>query len=152
MAITALNPQILSLLPQAFTLNQPQEGVPNLVEAKLTFDTFDGGDDKDDNTKLKISLIADYGNGFVLKIADRGSETYGRFADGTTNELPPLNVNGTLPLSAIGNAKLRIEFEPDGDDTWKFHYTLDLKFENGLVLSKTGRDKQLTDKIRFIEE
>jgi len=33
---------------------------PTLVEAKIVFTTYDGGDDKDANSYLKITLYTDY--------------------------------------------------------------------------------------------
>lgn len=140
--------------PVNVNLNIAQPADPTLTEANLTFFTYDGGDDKDADSWLKITLYADYGNGFIVKIAFRDREKYGKFDDhngGSVNTIP-LNVSGSLPLSAIGNAKLKLEFDPNGDDTWKFHYTLDLKFSNGIILSREKRDRQLSDGSRVIEE
>ena len=125
---------------------------PTLVEAKIVFTTYDGGDDKDANSYLKITLYTDYWNGFIVKIAYRDRETYGRFNDdngGSINTIP-LNLSGSLPLSSISNAKTKLEFDPNGDDTWKFHYSLDLKFSNGLVLSREKRNEYLSDGRRWL--
>jgi hypothetical protein len=125
---------------------------PTLSEATITFNTPDGGDDKDDNTKLQITLSTKFGGGFVRKIAFSGFQTHGRFADGS---VVPINlpVQGVVRLSTIGDIKLKIEFEPDGDDTWKFKYGVDLKFSDGTVLNKSSdSEKLLSDGNRLLEE
>jgi hypothetical protein len=125
---------------------------PTLSEASITFNTPDGGDDKDDNTKLQITPFSKIGGGFVRKIAFSPFQTHGRFADGSIHTIG-LPVQGTVSLSSINDVKLKIEFEPDGDDTWKFKYAVDLKFSDGAVLSKNGDgEKVLSDRKRELEE
>lgn len=125
---------------------------PSLSEANITFNTPDGGDDKDDDTKLQITLSSKFGSGFVRKIAFRPFETHGRFADGSVHTIG-LPVQGTVLLSSINDVKLKIEFEPNGDDTWKFKYDVDLKFSDGTVLNKNGGgEKVLSDGNRVLEE
>jgi|SRR5215213_2855370 len=136
-------------------LNLPQITEATLSEAKVSFFTYDGGDDKDKDSRLRITLYADFGGGFVLTIAENGGYiNYGHFDDhnGGSEHTIDLTVNGTLPISAVNNSHLKIEFEPNGDDTWKFHYTLSLKFSNGIVLKKEARNKELSDGKRVIDE
>lgn len=144
----------LPFSPVNVNLNIPLATEPVLTEASVTFFTYDGGDDKDADSWLKITFYADYGSGFIMNIASRDREKYGKFDDhngGSVNTIM-LNVNGVLPLSSLSNARLKLEFDPNGDDTWKFHYTLNLKFSNGIVLSRERRDCLLSDGTRVLDQ
>jgi hypothetical protein len=145
--IPPLPAEVHQMLDGKVRANLAKAGEPVVSAVKVTFNTYDGGNDKDANSRIKLTLAADYGNGFIIKIAARDWETYGLFDDhnGGSIHSIELPVNGTLPVSAIGNAKFKIEFEADGDDTWKFHYALDLIFDNGMVLSREGRNKELSE-------
>ena len=122
-----------------------------LVEAKIVFNTYDGGNDKDANSKLKITVFSVFGSsGFVRVAAQNDWETYGRFADGTINPIV-LRIQGTTSLVGLSDLKLKLEFEPNGDDTWKFSYDLSLKFSDGTVLSRQGPRTELSDKVRVLE-
>ena len=123
-----------------------------MTEASITFNTPDGGNDKDDDTKLEITVFSNFGNGFMRKIAFSPFQTHGRFADGSVNTVC-LPIQGTVGLSTINDLKLKIKFEPNGDDSWKFKYDLDLKFDDGTVLTKDGGgEKLLSDSNRELVE
>lgn len=125
---------------------------PVMSEANITFNTPDGGNDKDDDTKLQITLFSKFGSGFVRKIAFSPFQPHGRFADGSVHTIN-LPVQGKVSLSSINDLTLKIEFEPNGDDSWKFKYDLDLRFDDGTVLTKSsGSEKHLTDANRVLQE
>jgi len=121
-----------------------------LTEAKITFNTYDGGNDKDADSKLKITVFSVFGSGFTRVAAQNDWNTYGRFADGTINVVP-LEIKGTTSLDGLKDLKIKIEFEPKGDDTWKFSYDLSLKFSDGTVLSRQSGNTELSDHNRVLE-
>src|SRR5262249_45078862 len=92
-------------------------GDPKLSDVNITFNTPDGGDDKDDDTKLAITVFTKLGStSFVRKLAFRALQADGSFADGSVHTLG-VPVQGTVLLSSMTNdIKLRIDFEPNGDD------------------------------------
>lgn len=121
-----------------------------LAKAVITFNVYDGGDDKDDDSQLRITVFSVFGSGFIKESATAGFDTFGgRFADGSIHHIP-LAVQGTTSLDALKDLKLRLEFEPNGDDTFKFVYTLKVYFNDGTVLSKTA-PAVLSDKQRVLE-
>jgi hypothetical protein len=127
---------------------------PRLSTVAITFNTPDGGNDKDDDTKLGITIFTTLGSsGFIRKLAFRPLQNDGRFADGSVN-MVNVPVQGAVLLSSItSDVKLKIEFEPKGDDTWKFKYDLDLKFDDGTVLTKSSNgEKTLSDSSRVLQE
>jgi hypothetical protein len=88
----------------------PEE--PIMSDATITFNTPDGGNDKDDDTEIQITVSSKFGNGFVRKVAFSPFQTHGRFADGSVNVVN-LPVQGKVALSSVGDLALKIEFEPD---------------------------------------
>lgn len=119
---------------------------PTLKSATLSGITPDGGDDKDDDTNLRISLFVDYGGGFVQTVAATDFQAYGRFADRQPWGPLDIPVKGTFTLDNVAKLKGRLEFQPNGDDTWRFTYTLNLNFSDGTVISKEGSEVLSDDK------
>ena len=121
---------------------------PKLQNVKISGFTPDGGNDKDDNTQLKITFSMDLGGGFVRKVADSGWTTGGgRFSDGAPWGPIVLNVLGTFFIDDVAKLKGVMEFQPNGDDSWKFTYELDFVFDDSSVVSKSGAG-ELSDERR----
>ncbi|MBO9692967.1 hypothetical protein [Chryseobacterium sp.] len=126
-----------------------------LTECWCDFETYDGGDDKDKDSKIELIYSIKYpASGISRVIALSPMDSHGRFADGTSNKVD-LNVQGVVRLSDILSSvgTFTLKFEPKGDDTWKFHYTLRMKFNEGTLLDvKAGSYKQVTDQTRQMQE
>jgi hypothetical protein len=123
---------------------------PTLRSVTLSGITPDGGDDKDNDSKLKITLFVDFGGGFVQTVASTDFAAYDRFADG--DPWGPINVpvRGSFTLDNVPRLRATLEFQPIGDDTWKFNYTLNMTFSDGTVISKSGNNAEVSDGRRVI--
>jgi hypothetical protein len=124
--------------------------VPTLSSAKISGFTPDGGNDKDNDTQISFTLFVDYGGGFTQTVAHVAPQTYGRFPDGKPWGPIDIPVSGTFSIDGVSRLKGAMEFQPNGDDTWKFNYKLDLVFSDGTVLTKTGDGLSASDSARRV--
>jgi hypothetical protein len=118
-----------------------------LSSISLSGFTPDGGNDKDANSQIKITVFIDYGGGFIQVIGATDYQSYARFVDG--QKWGPLDVpiNGTFTIDNISKVKGKLDFQPNGDDTWKYTSSLNFTFDDGTVISKTGAGT-VSDKSR----
>lgn len=125
---------------------------PKLKEAKITFTTPDGKNDKDEDTKLQVTLFSNFANGFVRKIAFSPFHVHALFGQDSVNTIE-LPLQGSVGLGSIEKTRVRIEIQPTRQESWRFRYELELKFDDGTVLTKSsGGDKHLSDGNRVLEE
>lgn len=126
----------------------PADVGATLTTAKITFLT--SGEDKDNNTTLSIKVVTAAG-----KTAASAFDTFGKFGDGS---VVPVNllVRRNITWDALQGGSLRLHIEPNGDDTWKFGYRLDLTFDDGDVsqtivnrISMSEDNKDHTHAIEF---
>lgn len=91
---------------------------PRLSDLTIAFHTND--DDKDDDTGVQVQV------GTVAEWHQEGKEKYPDNSD-HAHTLRPAQVN----LADIQGKQLRICISPNGNDTWKFNYTLTGRRDNG---------------------
>lgn len=123
---------------------------PTLTEVWCDFETYDGGNDKDNDSKIELSYAVKYTNGISRVFAIAPMEAHGRFPDGSSNKVV-MKQQGSPKLKDITDnpGTFTIKFEPKGDDTWKFHYVLRMKFSDGTLLDvQSGRFAELSDQKR----
>ncbi|MFD8307031.1 hypothetical protein ACFV29_32515 [Streptomyces sp. NPDC059690] len=104
---------------------RPADVGATLTSAKITFLT--SGEDKDGDTTVSIKVVTAAG-----KTAASAFDTFGRFGDGS---VVPVNllVRKNITWDALQGGTVRLHIQPNGDDTWKFGYRLDLTFDDGDV-------------------
>lgn len=125
-----------------------------LTEAWCDFETYDGGNDKDNDSRIELSYAVTYPNGISRVFALAPMDAYGRFPDGSSNRVA-MKPQGSPTMKDIleNTGSFTLKFEPKGDDTWKFHYVLRMKFSDGTLLDvKSGRFKEVSDQNRQLKE
>ncbi|MBZ5509254.1 MAG: hypothetical protein LAO78_27665 [Acidobacteriia bacterium] len=127
----------------------PQASTPTLSSASIAGFTPDGGDDKDNDSQIKTTLFVDFGGGLVQTVASNNFEAHGRFPDGQSWGPIDIPVKGVFTIDDVAKLRGKIEFQPKGDDTWKFSYTLSLNFSDGRLIQKSGSN-ELSDQKREI--
>ncbi len=105
---------------------------PTIEKVEITFHTTN--DDKDDDTKLQVYVIEGHdprGNG--KEVAGEDSIGYGTtFHDWKDNGPFLLTVKDPKETkSMMKNFTLKMRIIPHGNDTWRFHYTLRLYWNDG---------------------
>lgn len=107
--------------------------MPQLTTANISFRTND--DDKDHDTNLTVEVRDSQGH-----LAARASDTFGPFHDQTSNGPFQLEIleRGQKQDFLGGTTLLRVD--PKGNDTWRFNFILELRFDDGsaLVSSANG--------------
>jgi hypothetical protein len=113
------------------------DAVPTLTGAQITFHT--NNEDKDDDTHVTVTVRAADGT-----IAARIDDDFGHFNDHSTNgPFGMLVVNPAVKdLLTRGNVTLRVD--PNGNDTWRFNFFLDLAFSDGTHLNTEADGLELT--------
>jgi hypothetical protein len=96
---------------------------PFLVSALASFHTND--DDKDDDTILTVT---------IERAPDEFAKVdniIGTFDDHTDNGPFGLSIQGLISKSTLPGATTTLRIQPDGNDTWRFNYFLDLVYSDG---------------------
>jgi len=109
-----------------------------LTQAQITFHTND--EDEDDDTHITVTVRGADGT-----IAARIDNDFGHFTDHSDHgPFGLLIINQTSKdLMSRGNVALRID--PNGNDTWRFNFFLDLTFSDGSHLNTAADGVELTD-------
>ena len=102
--------------------------MPKLRNATIKFHTND--DDKDDDTHVTVT-VHDHGN----VIAARIDNDFGHFDDHSDNGPFGLIVRNRSEKGTLQSGSVTIRIDPNGHDTWKFNFDLDLFFDDGSHLS-----------------
>jgi hypothetical protein len=102
--------------------------MPRLRNATIKFHTND--DDKDDDTHVTIT-VRDHGN----VIAARIDNDFGHFDDHSDNGPFGLIVRNRSEKDSLQSGTVTIRVDPNGHDTWKLNFDLDLFFDDGTHLS-----------------
>jgi hypothetical protein len=112
-----------------------------LTGASARFHTND--DDKDDDTALAI-----YVDGPMGRVA-QVEGIRGKFNDHTDNGPFALTIVRSIQRWELASCRTRVHIDPNGHDTWRFNYELDLAFSdapsanknwNGIALDQDNRD------------
>jgi hypothetical protein len=131
----AATPAAHGAAPRAIPATAPGA---TLTGATATFATLD--DDKDDDTQLSIQVQNPAGSPVAA-----AAGTFGLFPDHRTTG--PFNLPVLVPVTAgaLDNGLIRIAIAPNGNDTWKFNYEIDLFFSDGTTIPITGVNQVLSE-------
>jgi hypothetical protein len=113
---------------------------PTLQSAKITF-SLPEGDDKDDNTKVTVTVTTKTGQ-FDKRIAYlEGFGDQQVWEDDGNHSYPyDLKVASGITVNSVtnGGIKTRIDWKPVGRDRGFFNYRLVLRFSDGSELEQTN--------------
>jgi len=116
-----------------------------LTGASITFFTHD--DDKDNDTFLNVQVVAPGG-----RVCAGLSGTFGLFPDQSTRGPFGLSVQSNVLKDSLPGGHLTISVQPNGNDTWRFGYQLDLTFSDGSVAHTSQAAVQLTQDSRTLTQ
>jgi hypothetical protein len=110
---------------------------PTLVGANITFHTND--EDKDNDTLVFVSVQK--GTTVAAEIKDR----FQHFSD--HSDAGPFDLLMVKPLTRdqLKTGNMTIGITPNGNDTWRFNFFLDLRFSDGSHLFARASRLQLTE-------
>jgi hypothetical protein len=110
---------------------------PTLVNANITFHTND--EDKDDDTVVYVSVQK--GTTVAAQITDR----FQHFND--HSDAGPFDLEIVTPLTRddLKTGNMTIAITPNGNDTWRFNFFLDLRFSDGSHLFARASRLQMTE-------
>jgi hypothetical protein len=124
---------------------------PTLQSAKIIF-SIPEGDDKDDNTKVTITVSTKAGQ-FDKRIAyleDFGDQQVWE-DDGNHSYPYDMSVAPGITMKSVtnGGIKTRIDWKPVGNDRGFFNYRLILRFSDGSELEQTNPSLiEMSEKLR----
>jgi hypothetical protein len=112
---------------------------PTLVNANITFHTND--EDKNDDTLVTVSVQK--GDTVAAQISDR----FQHFND--HSDAGPFDLEIVTPLTRdeLKTGLVSMEITPNGNDTWRFNFFLDLRFSDGSHLFARASRLQLTESL-----
>src|SRR5262249_462020 len=100
-------------------------------------------DDKDDDTVLSIGIVLPDGT-LVASVAG----ITGRFPDQHDNGPFSLTVFGKHSRDELKGSVATLHIETNGDDTWKFNWTMVLAFDDGTQNHTSWSGPFLSDEVR----
>jgi hypothetical protein len=112
--------------------------MPNLTQAQVTFHTND--EDKDDDTHLTVTVRGSDGT-----IAARIDDDFGVFHDHSDHGPFGLLVINPAPKELLTQGNVVIRVDPNGNDTWRFNFFLDLTFSDNSHLNAQVDGLELTE-------
>ncbi|HXJ79095.1 MAG TPA: hypothetical protein VMS64_10480 [Candidatus Methylomirabilis sp.] len=99
-----------------------------LSRASVTFHTNDEDKDADSRVEVTVQLMDDT---LVASITDE----FGHFDDHSdAGPFELLITDSTATRGALKTGHVSVKITPNGDDTWRFNFFLDLVFEDGAHL------------------
>jgi lipopolysaccharide export LptBFGC system permease protein LptF len=99
-----------------------------LRNANISFHT--NNEDKDSDTHVTV-VVKDRDNRVVARL----SNDLGHFDDNSDAGPYALRVLNTSDIESIQQGSVTIRIDPNGHDTWRFNFFLDLQFADGKHLS-----------------
>jgi hypothetical protein len=115
--------------------------MPKLSNASISFHTND--EDKDDDTHVTLE-VRDQNN----VMAARVDNDFGHFDDHRDNGPFGLVVRNPSEKIDLQRGSVKIHIDPNGHDTWRFNFDLDLHFDVGTHLSGGAQGIELTQDRR----
>ncbi len=113
-----------SAAPAAHTAKPALAGA-TLTGAQIIFNTFD--DDKDGDTFVRVTVSGTNGLAAVT------SGFFGLFPDQTTKGPFRMTTRSAVSWESLTDNHVVISITPNGNDTWKFGFEVDLFFSDGSV-------------------
>lgn len=109
-----------------------------LIRASVSFHT--NGEDKDDDSRVGVTVrLMD--QTVVASIADE----FGHFDDHSDAGPFDLLITQAATRGALKTGSVAVKIEPNGDDTWRFNFFLDLLFEDGAHLIAWANGLEVTE-------
>jgi hypothetical protein len=102
--------------------------MPKLRNANIKFHTND--EDKDDDTHVTVT-VRDHKNLISARIDD----DFGHFDDHSDNGPFGLIIRNRSDKASLSTGNVTLRIDPNGHDTWRFNFDLDLFFDDGSHLS-----------------
>ncbi|MGH7933729.1 MAG: hypothetical protein ACREQN_11270 [Candidatus Binataceae bacterium] len=96
----------------------------SLVQAMVNFHTND--EDKDDDTHVTVTVRQSDGT-----IAARIDDDFGHFNDHSNNGPFGLLILNPAIKNDLRTGNVTVRVDPNGNDTWRFNFSLDLLFSDG---------------------
>lgn len=112
-----------------------------LANCNISFHTND--DDKDWDTELTVIVYDE-----DKKVAARISNNFGKFPNDSNNGPFSLTIYNQSSIDKLQKGSVDIKISPNGNDTWKFNFFLDLQFDDGSRLSGGADGLVLTQNNR----
>jgi hypothetical protein len=111
---------------------------PTLIGANITFHTND--DDKNGDTLVSVSVQSS-----TATVAAQIEDNFQHFAD--HSDAGPYDLLLVTPLTRdqLKTGNMTIGIKPNGNDTWRFNFFLDLRFSDGSHLFARASRLQLTE-------
>jgi hypothetical protein len=131
----------VTLLPSPIKGTPTPPGPPviaKLAHSTIRFHTND--EDKDDDTHVTVTVTDSH------NVAARVDDDFGHFDDDSDSGPFSLSVQTTSSkgeLQRYGSVTIRVD--PNGDDTWRFNFFLDLEFDDGSHLSGGADGQSLSE-------
>ncbi len=120
----------------------PESDPPvTLVNSTVLFHT--NNEDKDYDTYVTITVY-DENNTLCAIIAD----DLGHFNDNSTTGPYGLNIINPSSKESLQRGKVMIHIDPNGHDTWRLNFVLDLAFSNGDHFSCVVNNIELTQDLQ----
>src|SRR4029078_2596940 len=95
-----------------------------LTRASVTFHTND--EDKDDDSRVEVTVRLLDQTVVVARISD----TFGHFDDHSDAGPFDLLITQAVTRGELKTGSVAIKIEPNGKDTWRFNFFLDLLFDD----------------------
>lgn len=111
---------------------------PTLVGANITFHTND--EDKDSDTLVFVSV-----QNSATMVAAQIEDNFQHFGDHSDAGPYDLLLVNPLTRDQLKTGHMTIRITPNGNDTWRFNFFLDLRFSDGSHLFARASRLQLTE-------
>jgi hypothetical protein len=118
---------------------RPPPQTPMLTRASVTFHT--NNEDKDDDTQVDIYVYSRDKKTVVAKL----TECFGHFDDHSDSGPYNLVLVKSVSRDDLKMGHVDLEIEPNGNDTWRFNFLLDLYFSDGGHLLAKAVGVELTE-------
>jgi hypothetical protein len=111
-----------------------------LTRASVIFHTNDEDKDADSRVEVTVELIDKI---LVASIADE----FQHFDDNSDAGPFTLILAGSVTRGALKTGSVSIKLVPNGDDTWRFNFLLDLLFSDGAHLLARATGLELSESL-----
>ena len=108
-----------------------------LTHASVLFHTND--EDKDDDSHVTVTVRDNVGN-----IAARIDDDFGHFNDHSDNGPFSLDVINPIEKTQMEQGNVTLRIDPNGNDTWRFNFTYELRFADGTTIAGENDGRELT--------
>jgi hypothetical protein len=112
-----------------------------LTRASITFQTND--EDKDDDTLLDVTVALMDGT-----VVAQFSDVFGTFHDNAEDGPLDLELVDPRTRGEMKGGNVTLKISPQGNDTWRFGFFLDLLFDDDAHLIAWARGLELSDSQR----